>query len=183
MVIKDSDRSQGTSQVEFNQREFRDALGLFPTGVAVITAAASIYEQPIGITVSSFSSVSLDPPLILFSIDNRCLSLEELKCSKGYAVNVLGQYQQALSNRFAASREDKWADIDFHCGVTNSPLLASASAIFECEPYEQYGGGDHIIFVGKVINIARVHDDEPLPLVFYRGAYRELNSSNSARKQ
>ena len=106
--------------------------------------------MPIGITVASFNSVSLDPPLILFSVDRRSLSLGDLAGAEGYAVNVLDETQQHLSNCFAKANGDKWGWRADAADDDGAVLLPDALATFECEPYAQYDGGDHVIFVGRV---------------------------------
>ncbi len=157
------------------QRQFRNALGMFATGVAVITAPR---EQgvPVGITVASFNAVSLDPPLVLFSVDRRCQSLADLCASPRFAVNVLTEAQQDLSNRFAKANSGKWDGIDVCTHECNSHvLLSDALVTFECEPYAQHDGGDHVIFVGRVVrHRAR---QEGRPLIFFGGKYRVLDNS------
>jgi flavin reductase (DIM6/NTAB) family NADH-FMN oxidoreductase RutF len=157
------------------QRHFRDALAMFATGVAVITAPRG-EGAPIGITVASFNSVSLDPPLILFSVDRRCLSLDDLCEAPRYAVNVLAEAQQDLSSRFAKAKSGKWDGIDFCTRDCNSHvLLPDALATFECEPYAQHDGGDHVIFVGRVVRHQARQDGRPL--IFFGGKYRVLDHS------
>ncbi|NVK41523.1 MAG: flavin reductase family protein [Oceanospirillaceae bacterium] len=155
----------------FDSREFRNALGQFPTGVAIITAQDGD-DQLIGITMSSFNSVSMDPPLVLFSLDRRALSLEAMEKADHYAVNVLSQDQQDLSNKFARAMENKWEDVGFETRTTGAPLLNGAIAHFECKPYAQYDGGDHVIFVGEVVSYSS--SDHSAPLVFCRGRYAEI---------
>jgi len=123
-------------------------------------------------TMSSFNSVSLDPPLVLFSVDRRALSLPAMSGAAGYAVNILSRSQEALSNQFAKALGNKWRDVAHSLGHADAPLIAGALAHFECEPYAQYDGGDHVIFVGKVLRFS-VREDEA-PLVFFRGKYCAL---------
>lgn len=126
--------------------EFRRALGQFATGVAIISATGP-RGGPIGLTVSSFNSVSLRPPLVLFSVARSAGSLPALSAARGYAVNVLSEDQEQLSNRFARPQEDKWHEVRHAPGVVLAPVIEDALACFECEPYAQYDGGDHVIFV------------------------------------
>lgn len=153
-------------------KEFRRSLGEFATGVAVITA-----EGPdgalIGMTMSSFNSVSVDPPLVLFSIDRRANSLPAMEKAKGFAVNVLAREQEGISNRFARALSDKWDQVKRSVGHAQAPLLTGALAHFECEPWAQYDGGDHVIFVVHVLRHT-VRAGNPAPLVFFRGRYRDL---------
>ncbi len=152
-------------------RAFRQTLGQFATGVAVITAQAE-NGSAIGLTMSSFNSVSVDPPLILFSIDRKAFSLAAMTVAAGYAVNILGRDQEHLSNQFAKSLSDKWSAVEHTLGHAAAPLIAGALAHFECEPYAHYDGGDHVIFVGRVLRFTAYPTNEPL--VFFRGAYRSL---------
>lgn len=151
--------------------QFRAALGQFPTGVAVITAVDG-ENRPLGITMSSFNSVSIDPPLVLFSLDRRALSLNSMQSASHFAVNVLSKEQRDLSNQFARARNDKWENVEFETSEAGVPLLNGALAHFECKPYAHYDGGDHVIFVGEVVNFACSHHS--VPLVFCRGQYAEL---------
>jgi flavin reductase (DIM6/NTAB) family NADH-FMN oxidoreductase RutF len=162
---------------DLDARSFRRALGQFATGVAVITAQARD-ASAIGLTMSSFNSVSVDPPLILFSIDRKAFSLAAMIEAKGYAVNILGRDQEHLSDRFARALGDKWAAVEHTLGHMSAPLIAGALAHFECVPYAQYDGGDHVIFVGRVVRFS-AHPDKQ-PLLFFRGAYRSLAGSERA---
>jgi flavin reductase (DIM6/NTAB) family NADH-FMN oxidoreductase RutF len=160
-----------TPSYHFSQREFRNALGLFPTGVTVITARAPDGEL-LGITVSSFNSVSLEPPLVLFSVARSSHSLRPLETSGRYAVNLLRQGQSELSNRFARAHEKSWDGLGYREGTGGTPMLDGAAAVFQCVPHATYDGGDHVIFVGRVESFHTRGASEPL--VFYNGAYREL---------
>lgn len=153
-------------------KAFRQSLGEFATGVAVITAQGS-GEELIGMTMSSFNSVSIDPPLVLFSVDRRANSLPAMLEAKGFAVNVLAREQEQISNRFARALSDKWAEVKRTVGHAEAPLITGALAHFECEPYANYDGGDHVIFVVRVLRHA-VRAGNPAPLIFFRGRYRDL---------
>ena len=154
-------------------RTFRDALGMFATGVTIVAAAGEDGE-PVGMTVSSFNSVSLDPPLVLFSVDRGALSLPMLRRAPGYAISVLSAEQAELSRRFAATGAEKWAGLELEIGYGGAPLIPDAIAVFECRPYAVYDGGDHEIFVGEVVAYRSGH--AAAPLVFFGGAYRSLGS-------
>jgi len=151
-----------------DQREFRDCLGAFSTGVTVI-AALGPRGEAVGNTVSSFNSVSLDPPLILWSLGRHAHSLKAYLSTDLFAVNVLREGQEELSARFARALGDKWAGIDYESWETGCPVLPGALAVFECRTAHTYVGGDHVIFEGEVIKA--VHDPEGRPLVCHRGAY------------
>jgi flavin reductase (DIM6/NTAB) family NADH-FMN oxidoreductase RutF len=153
-------------------RAFRRALGEFATGVAVVTARGK-GEELIGMTMSSFNSVSVEPPLVLFSVDRRSKSLPSMLEASGFAVNVLAREQEGISNQFARALIDKWDQVKTSVGHAAAPLISGSLAHFECEPYDQHDGGDHVIFVVKVVRHT-THPDAPSPLIFFRGRYRDL---------
>jgi len=157
--------------VAIEQTDFRDALGCFGTGVTIITARTAEGEL-LGVTASSFNSVSLDPPLVLFSLHKKAYSLPAYLKASGFAVNVLTQGQEEMSNRFARALEDKWANTDYDTWETGSPILPGCLANFDCETSATYEGGDHMIFLGRVLRM-RCHPKGE-PLMFYRGGYSRL---------
>ena len=145
---------------------FRRSLAEFATGVTVITA--SVDGQRVGLTSNSFASVSLDPPLVLWSIRRASKSFAAFaKCSH-FAVNILAEDQIALSQRFAQSGPDKFRDLDCQAGEGDAPLLAGVAASFECVRTQIYDGGDHLILVGEVSRYSR-YDRQPL--LFVKGGY------------
>lgn len=151
------------------QREFRNALGSFATGVTIATTKDG-EGNPVGVTASSFNSVSLDPPLVLWSLAKSSLSRAAFCESGHFAVHVLAASQEELSNRFARSGEDKFSDVDWREGELGSPVFEQHAALFQCRTRHQYEGGDHIILVGEVIDFeAR----EEAPLLFHGGSYAE----------
>jgi len=153
---------------EFDVRDFRNALGHFPTGVTVITTLDD-NGDPIGCTASSFNSVSMDPALILWSVDKNAYSAEIFENAEYFAVNVLSESQVATSNRFAGRGEDKFKDVSYIAGTGGVPLLEGCGAQFECKTWSVYEGGDHLIIVGEVISYS--HNQSKTPLVFSRGSY------------
>jgi 3-hydroxy-9,10-secoandrosta-1,3,5(10)-triene-9,17-dione monooxygenase reductase component len=155
--------------------EFRNALGAFATGVTIVTTRDG-EGAPTGVTASSFNSVSLDPPLVLWSLANTALSRDVFCTSGHFAIHVLAESQEALSNRFARSGEDKFANVAYSNGLLGSPLLDEYAAVFECRTKYQYEGGDHIILVGEVVNFER-HD--VAPLLFHAGSYAERRARPS----
>jgi flavin reductase (DIM6/NTAB) family NADH-FMN oxidoreductase RutF len=161
--------------MDFDQRSFRQALSQFATGVAVITARGPD-GGAIGMTMSSFNSVSLDPPLILFSVDRRARSLPAMQAARGFAVNILSRSQEALSNQFARTLSDKWEAVEHSAGHAQAPLLHGALAHFECEPYGLHDGGDHVIVVGRVMRFST--NTEEQPLLFFRGRYHSVSSGD-----
>ena len=148
--------------------QIRKAFGCFATGVAVATTKSSSGE-PIGITISSFNSVSLEPPLVLWSIGNDSASYDAFANAEYFAVNVLARQQEDLSLRFAARGQDKWLGLGWTEGVHGSPILPEFSACFECSTEHRYPGGDHLILVGRVL---RFEDRGLDPLIFYRSQFR-----------
>jgi flavin reductase (DIM6/NTAB) family NADH-FMN oxidoreductase RutF len=153
-------------------RAFRRALGEFATGVAVVTARGRGKEL-IGMTMSSFNSVSLDPPLVLFSVDRKARSLPAMLEAKGFAVNILARDQEQISYQFARALSDKWDQVKTSVGHAEAPLISGAMAHFECTPYAIYQGGDHVIFVVRVVRHAS-RAEVAAPLIFFRGRYRDL---------
>ncbi len=156
----------------FSSRELRDALGCFATGVAIVTARDRL-GAPVGMTMSSFNTVSLEPPLVLFSVARTAHSLDAMQKARGFAVNILGRAQADLSKKFARPQTDKWHTIEHSPGYGEAPILADVLAHFECKPYAQHDGGDHVIFVCEVLRFAASNVEED-PLVFYRGRYHTL---------
>lgn len=155
----------------------RKAFGQFPTGIAIVTAQDG-EGGLIGLTMSSFNTVSLDPPLILFSVKNNAYSLPKMRQAGAFAVNVLSDDQSHLSDRFSRQGGDKWSEIQYTSGVTECPLLPDALACFECRPFAQHKAGDHTIFIGEIVNYA--FRDNAKPLVFFRGGYRRLLDEQAA---
>lgn len=156
------------SNSKFDMRDFRGALGHFPTGVTVITALDK-NGKPIGCTASSFNSVSVDPALILWSVDKSAFSAAIFEKTEYFAVNILSENQVDISNRFASRGEDKFKGITYTSGLGGAPLFEGCGAKFECKTWNVYEGGDHLIIVGEVIKYT--HDDSLTALVFSRGSY------------
>ena len=133
----------------FDTREFRNALGRFATGVTVVTSRDSEGNR-VGLTVSSFNAVSMEPPLVLWSLDRSSSTLAAFEAASHFAVNVLASDQVEISNRFASREQDKFRDLDSREGAGNVPLLPGCVACFQCRTVHRYDGGDHVIFVGQV---------------------------------
>ena len=150
-------------------RDFRSALGCFPTGVCLVTARGPD-GQPVGMTINSFSSVSLDPPMILWSLARTASASSVFRDAEYFAVNVLANGDGELSSHFARSGADKFSLFEkrFSKGLQDLPLLSGAAASFECHSRHRYYGGDHIILIG---NVERYAWSEAPPLLFHRGRY------------
>ena len=147
--------------------DFRRALSCFATGVAVVTTVDRRGAR-VGMTISSFNSVSLDPPLVLWSIAVKACSYETFINAEYFAVHVLTMEQQDLSARFARTGADKFAGLDCREGLRGVPILPEYAACFECRTEHRHAGGDHRIIVGRVL---RLEDRESDPLIFYRGRF------------
>jgi flavin reductase (DIM6/NTAB) family NADH-FMN oxidoreductase RutF len=152
------------------QRAFRNALGQFATGVTVMTGLAPNGER-VGITVTSFNSLSLDPPLILWSLGRDGGSFSCFQVGAAFAVNVLAGDQRHLAERFASVGIPKFDGVETRLGHGKVPLIAGCTAYFECQVETRHPGGDHDIIVGRVRGLSNVGSD---PLVFHKGVLRPL---------
>jgi flavin reductase (DIM6/NTAB) family NADH-FMN oxidoreductase RutF len=150
-------------------RALRGALGRFSTGVAIVTTLTGEGRNT-GVTVNSFSSVSLDPPLVLFSLVRKATIFPVFEKARGFTINVLSQKQKLLSNRFTRPGSLVWDGIVHHTGANGCAVLSESLAWFECERHTQHEGGDHVIFIGRVSAFGS-SGEEQAPLVFYRGNY------------
>ncbi|WP_221801621.1 flavin reductase family protein [Oceanobacter mangrovi] len=155
-----------------DNQQLRQALGQFATGVTIVTTNTP-QGEPVGVTVSSFNSVSLEPPLVLWSIAKSAYSCEAFEAASHFAVHVLGAEQQPLSDRFARSSSDKFAGIELQQGINRLPLLTDCAARFQCAVEYCYEGGDHLIFVGRVMKLDLAEQPAD-PLLFYRSRYARL---------
>ena len=152
----------------FSSQEFRSALGMFATGVTIVTARTA-EGSVIGLTANSFNSVSLDPPLVLWSLAQAAGSLPVFRAGSHYAINVLAKDQKALAERFATKGADRWNGVGFAEGMGGAPLLEGAAATFECFNRSRYEEGDHVIFVGEVERCR--WREGASPLLFLGGRY------------
>ena len=150
--------------------ELRNAFARFATGVTVVTARIPD-APPVGVTVNSFTSVSLDPPLILWSLSRKARSLPVFLAASHFSINVLSEEQQALSERFAGSVEDRFDGVDWTTGATGAPLLSGCLAGFECLNSKHMEAGDHALFIGSV---ERYHSRAGAPLLFFASRYGAL---------
>jgi flavin reductase (DIM6/NTAB) family NADH-FMN oxidoreductase RutF len=153
-------------RIAIDRRDFRRALGQFATGVTVVTAMTKD-GRPVGMTVNSFASVSLDPPLVLWSLSRQASSFADFLDASHLAINVLAANQHHLSRHFSTSVADKFASVEYTQSA-GGPLLKGAIAHFICRTFRQYEGGDHVILVGEVEEY-QWHQGKPL--VFHSGRY------------
>lgn len=158
---------------QFDQRQFRRCLSSYPTGVTVITTQSSTGEK-VGVTVNSFASVSLDPPLILWSLASNAASRATFESNPHFVVNVLADDQSAISNQFAKAGTDKWAGVDFAWSPENCPTISGAVAYLHCKIEEIKEAGDHLIFLARVQAIDTHESREPL--MCCRGAYHSVST-------
>jgi flavin reductase (DIM6/NTAB) family NADH-FMN oxidoreductase RutF len=155
--------------VAIDQEEFRRVLGHFASGVTVVTTR---FEQiDYGITVSSFTSLSLEPRLVLICIDNRVNSRDAIIQSGAFVVNILAEDGEHLSRQFASRDRDKFRGVAFHTGLTGAPLLDDALATIECKVVQQNEGGDHTIIQGEVL---AANARKGKPLLYFRSGYHQL---------
>ena len=160
----------------FTERAFRDALGRFATGITVVTAVAD--ERPIGMTVNSFSSVSLDPPLILFALGLQTHVYDDLSKAEHFAVNVLAAEQEDLSVMFAGPVEARFDGVPWRAGpASGAPLLAGCMAHLECATEHRYPGGDHLILVGRVLSLG-IDERAGNPLIYFQSGYRSFDEED-----
>lgn len=163
--------------------DFRRVLGHFASGVTIVTTRDSA-GRPAGLTASAFTSVSLNPPLVLVCVAHNAQSYETLRDADRFAVNILEVGQEALSNRFAtksSSAAEKFEGVAHKDGALGIPLLADALAHLECSTAHAYPGGDHTIFVGQVEAASSRDGDGPEPLLYYRGRYNRLKAPGGSR--
>jgi flavin reductase (DIM6/NTAB) family NADH-FMN oxidoreductase RutF len=158
-----------------SSESFRDALRYFPAGVTIVTIKSPKLELVHGLTVSAFASVSPDPPLILVSIDHRASAYELLEAAGAcFAVNILGQDQMELSNRFAWLKdEDRFLGGEWLTAVTGAPILNDALAWLDCTVYSRFAAGSHTIYIGEV-QASGVPRPDANPLIYWNRGYRQL---------
>ena len=153
---------------QFAPEEFRAALAMFATGVTIVTARGADGTLT-GLTASSFNSVSLDPPLVLWSLASSAASMAVMREGSHYAINILAADQVELAERFATRDVDRWAGVAFTEGSAGAPLLHGAAATFECFNRSRYVEGDHVIFVGEVEHCD--HRAGAAPLLYHGGRF------------
>jgi len=156
-----------SDEVRLDRRALRAALGCFATGIAVVTTRGAA-GAPVGLTVNSFNSVSLDPPLILWSISLTAPSISAFRDYNAFAVNILAADQSALCTRFATPNPDKFSGVGWREGHLGVPLIEGTVAQFECSTHARHAGGDHEIYLGRVVAL---RSREGAPLIVWRGTF------------
>jgi flavin reductase (DIM6/NTAB) family NADH-FMN oxidoreductase RutF len=158
--------------MDFTPIDLRNALGRFATGVCVITAAPAGFA-PFGMTINSFASVSLEPPLILWSLQNDSDCAPAFAAADRFAVNILTADQMAISQQYSRRNDHDLRTEHVRDGSTGLPVIRDSLASFECEMWQRYDGGDHVILVGRVLALHDAGNDAK-PLLFFGGRYQEL---------
>lgn len=158
----------------FDSQGFRRALGHFATGVTIITARAAD-GSPVGLTCNSFASLSLEPPLVQWSIAKTSRNYSAICTAAYFAVHVLDAVQGDLCRQFSAKDLDRFGNLELEAGLHDLPLLSRYHARFECESYARHEAGDHTIVIGRVLRLSEQSGD---PLIFYRGGFSRLVPSS-----
>ncbi|WP_158555817.1 flavin reductase family protein [Peribacillus glennii] len=155
-----------------DQRKFRDISGSFATGVTVVTTKNE-KGHPVGMTANSFTSLSLDPPLVIINVDKKSSLYTEFLNAESFAVNILSSEQEDISRRFSTKNIDRFEGISYEEDVTGSPILKDVIGYFDCDIVKHYDGGDHTILIGETKG-GNIGSGEPL--IFYRGKYQHVNN-------
>ncbi|MEA2464714.1 MAG: hypothetical protein QOJ98_2461 [Acidobacteriota bacterium] len=153
-----------------DEARFKLAMSHFASGVTIVTTEHE--GRPYGMTVASFASLSLHPPLVLVCIEKSVKTHDAIAAAGAFGVSMLARTQQEVSGRFASKREDKFDGVSVRRGELNVPLIDGATCTLECRLHAQLPGGDHTIFIGEVVDSQTTED---APLVYYRSAYREIS--------
>jgi 3-hydroxy-9,10-secoandrosta-1,3,5(10)-triene-9,17-dione monooxygenase reductase component len=155
-----------------DQRALRDALGHFASGVTVISGVDD--EGPVGFTCQSFYSVSMDPPLVSFSVMKTSTTYPRIRDTGRFAVNVLSRDQHDVSSQFARKGADKWAGVSWEPTTSGNPAILDSLMWIDCEIWAEHEAGDHLIVIGRVVETSPVEWHRSEPLLFFKGAYRHL---------
>lgn len=153
-----------------DDRRFRDVFGHFATGVTIITAMDR--DEPVGMAANSFTSLSLDPPLVLFCVADSSSTWPRIESADRFAINILGEEHESVSQLFALKGADRFSTVSWRSGVSGAPVLDEAIAYIDCEFEAKHPGGDHKIIVGRVLDLDMREDARPL--VFFKGLYRKI---------
>jgi 3-hydroxy-9,10-secoandrosta-1,3,5(10)-triene-9,17-dione monooxygenase reductase component len=165
-------QARSTWGLEPDSATYRTVLGHFATGVTIVTALDG--DTPVGMACNSFTSVSLDPPLVLWCAAKSSSTWPQMRDSGGFAVNVLAEDGEPTCRVFATKGVDRFEGVTHHRAVTGAPILADALAYIDCETFAEHDAGDHVIVVGKVVELG--YATEGKPLLFYRGGYGHFES-------
>ena len=166
-MTRPSDGDRAAAPADFVERDFRDALAQFATGVTVICAPGPPGRY-VGFTANSFNSVSLDPPLVLWSLRRRAADLAHVERAERYTLNVLAHDQSELARRFSRPHADHFVGVPYRLGAAGAPLIEGCVATFECRHHDRHVAGDHMLFIGAVEACSRT---KGRGLVFHHGRY------------
>lgn len=169
LIVSETDR-QSDAAVE--ERALREVCGRYPTGVAVITCGGADGEEPVGLTVNSFTSVSLDPALVLFCVHRESRALAAVRASGAFAVNILASDQAALCRAFARRDTAGFGELAHQPARTGSPVFDDALAFLDCRLHTTFPGGDHVIIIGEVVDLGLLREEQPL--TYFRSAHPRL---------
>lgn len=161
------------ASTQFNARDFRNALGNFATGIAIVTTRDAA-GGPVGCTINSFASVSLEPPLVSFCLDRKAGVLAAFQTHTHFALHFLAANQEDLSRRFAKAGEDRFGDLQPIIGLGDVPVLPGCLVHFECSVFNRIDAGDHVLILGQVEKLSAGADLPPL--LYFRGRYAQLQS-------
>lgn len=167
-----------TPDPAFDARLFRDTLAHYASGITIISGMTE--GRPAGFTCQSFYSVSMDPPLVSFSVMTTSTTYPAIRETGSFAVNVLAHDQHAVSSQFARRGTDKWQGIEWSPTASGNPVIAGCTMWLDCDIWSEHEAGDHWIVVGKVTELSPLVQHGPDPLLFYRGSYRHLRAAESA---
>ncbi|WP_024820714.1 flavin reductase family protein [Arthrobacter sp. 31Y] len=169
-----SQLAEHTSTID--ARRFRDTLGHYASGLTIVTGDDD--GEPLGFTCQSFYSVSVEPPLISFSVMKTSTTYPRIRSTGKFAVNVLAHHQHSIANQFARSGTDKWAGITWEPTSSGNPILADSLIWIDCTIHAEYEAGDHFIVVGAVNELISADAGQSEPLLFFKGQYRHLQSTD-----
>ncbi len=162
----------GGARGDVDELQFRDAVGHYAAGITIITGHDS--EGPIGFTCQSFYSVSVDPPLVSFSVMKTSTTYPRIRDTGTFAVNILAADQEMISNQFARRGTDKWAGITWDPTRGGNPVLDGTLAWLDCTIHAEHDAGDHVIVIGHVTGLGTPHTERPGPLLYFRSQYQTL---------
>jgi flavin reductase (DIM6/NTAB) family NADH-FMN oxidoreductase RutF len=164
-------RSQELAGKGIDPHQIRAVCSRFVTGVTIVTSIAD--GQPVGLTINSFTSVSLEPPLVLFCLHQRSGVREVLRGASAFVINILAEDQEHLSRAFATREPHSFTEIQSQRGVTGAPIMSEALAYLDCRPVAEQNAGDHVIILGEVMDLG-VLREESGPLTFFRSTHGRL---------
>ncbi|WP_205655566.1 flavin reductase family protein [Alcanivorax sp. 24] len=172
MTTQESGLTMSCFSSAIDPARFREALGYYASGITVISS--QLDDEPVGFTCQSFYSVSMNPPLVSFSVMSSSLSYPKIRCAGRFAVNILAGEQVAISNQFARRGADKWEGIERHQSPLGNPVIAGCLHWFDCEVHAEHVAGDHVIVIGEVKALKLQEAGEEQPLLYFKGQYATL---------